>query len=129
MMSSSNQKKRKLTLATYVKRRNGVAFGEAGALLKMLYRSLGADSFAEFWQYWNPIFGYYLGRHVFVPLKNWLPPAIALIVTFIFCGALHDLVTTLVRGSIAFLFTPWFFVMGLGVVSGQFIQLNYSRYS
>ena len=94
----------------------------------MLQRSLGARSFAVFWQYWNPVFGYALGRHVFSPLKRVLPPAIALVFTFVVCGAVHDLVTTLVRGSLAFLFTPWFFFLGLGVVAGRLARMDLGRF-
>jgi hypothetical protein len=92
----------------------------------MFFRSLGAGSFAEFWRYWNPIFSYYLGRYVFKPSKRILPPALSLILTFIICGALHDAVSILFRGSFALLFTPWFLFMGLGVVIGNITGLEYS---
>lgn len=94
----------------------------------MLERSLGARSFAVFWQYWNPVFGYTLGRYVYLPLKRFLPPFLALIATFVVCGAFHDLVTTLVRGSLAFLFTPWFFFLGIGVVLGRLLRMDLSGY-
>jgi D-alanyl-lipoteichoic acid acyltransferase DltB (MBOAT superfamily) len=82
----------------------------------MLHRSFGARSFANFWQHWNPIFGYYLGSYVFVPLKRWLPPWAALVLTFVVTGIIHDVVTMAVRRDIAFLFTPWFLFLGAGVV-------------
>ncbi|MAU08547.1 MAG: acyltransferase [Anaerolineaceae bacterium] len=105
-----------LTLAQYVEYRNGVPLGAPGSLQIMLNRSLGASTFKRFWQYWNPIWGYALGRYIFAPIKRFLPAGIALILTFIASGALHDLATTLVRGSLAFFFTPWFFLMSLIVV-------------
>jgi hypothetical protein len=123
-----NETGRKLTLAYYVRRRNGVPLGAAGSLRNMLHRSLGAGTFAEFWRYWNPIFGYYLGRYVNAPLKHWLPPALSLVITFVVCGALHDAVGSAVRGSAVFLFTPWFFFMGLAVVIGQATGLNYAGF-
>jgi hypothetical protein len=92
----------------------------------MLERSLGAGSFAEFWRYWNPIWGYYLGRYVFRPSKRVLPPALALIVTFVVSGALHDMATAAVRGSAAFLFTPWFFFMALGLLLGESVHMDLS---
>jgi D-alanyl-lipoteichoic acid acyltransferase DltB (MBOAT superfamily) len=94
----------------------------------MLRRSFGASSFAGFWRHWNPIFGYTLGRYVFAPAKRVLPPAAALVFTFVVCGAVHDLVTTLVRGSWAFLFTPWFFFLGIGVVLGRLARMDLGRY-
>jgi hypothetical protein len=93
----------------------------------MLHRSLGAGTFAGFWRYWNPVFGYYLGRYVYSPSRSFLPRPAALVVTFVFCGALHDLVTTAVRGSVAFFFTPWFFLMSLGVVLGSAVGLDFSH--
>ena len=85
----------------------------------MLHRSFGARSFAGFWQYWNPIFGFCLGKFVFAPLKKVFPSSISLILTFVVTGIIHDLVTMAVRKDIAFLFTPWFFFLGIGVVLGK----------
>ncbi len=53
---------RSLTLGQYVQHRNGVPLGDGKSLQNMLHRSLGAASFAGFWQYWNPIWGYGLGK-------------------------------------------------------------------
>ena len=124
----SQSLRRKLTMAEYILRRNGVPMGAPGSLRNMLHRSLGARSFAVFWQYWNPVFGYTLGRYVFSPSKRVLPPPVALVFTFVVCGALHDLVTTLVRGSPAFLFTPWFFFLALGVLAGRRAALDLGRF-
>jgi uncharacterized membrane protein (GlpM family) len=115
-------------LRDYVRRRNGVPLGAPGSMRNMFSRSFGASSFAGFWRYWNPIFGYGLGRYVFAPLKGFLPPAFALIATFVVCGALHDLVTMAVRGSWTALFTPWFFFLGAGVVLGNRVEMNLSAW-
>ncbi len=93
----------------------------------MLRRSLGASSFAGFWRYWNPIWGYYLGRYVFRPSKRLLPRALAVVVTFTVSGALHDLATSAARGSAAFLFTPWFFLMSLGLLLGEALHMDLSH--
>lgn len=119
--------RRKLTLAHYVHRRNGVPLSASGSLRNMLYRSLGAGSFASFWLYWNPIFGYYLGKYVYAPLQRILLPEIALVTTFMVCGAIHDAVTIAVRGSFIFLITPWFFFLGLGVVLSRRAKMNFSN--
>lgn len=92
----------------------------------MLERSLGAGTFAGFWRHWNPVFGYYLGRYIDSPLRRVLPRSAALIVTFVACGALHDLVTMSIRGSMTFLFTPWFFLLGSGVVIGRWAGWNFT---
>jgi len=46
--------------------------------------------------------------------------------TFVVCGALHDLVITAVRRSETFLFTPWFFLLGVGVVFGRAVGMDFS---
>ena len=117
---------RGLTLSQYILRRNGVPAGARGSLRNMFYRSLGASTFAGFWRHWNPAFGYVLGRYVFVPLKFAIPSELALITTFVVCGALHDLVAAAVRGSAVFLFTPWFFFLGVGVLLGHICGLDLS---
>jgi D-alanyl-lipoteichoic acid acyltransferase DltB (MBOAT superfamily) len=113
-----------MTLGQYIRRRNGVPVGASGSLRNMLHRSLGAGSFAVFWQYWNPVFGYGLARYVQSPLLRVVPPAVAVLVTFVVCGALHDLVTMAIRGSATFLFTPWFLLLGVGVVAGRAIGMD-----
>jgi hypothetical protein len=119
--------RRRLTLAEYVRRRNGVPVGSSGSLRNMLRRSLGARSFAVFWQYWNPVFGYGLARYVHSPLLRVTTPAAAIIVTFAVCGALHDLVTTAVRGSPTLFFTPWFSLLGIGVILGRAVGMDLSN--
>ena len=108
-----------LTLSQYVEFRNGVPLGDSKSFSNMLHRSLGAASFAEFWQYWNPIWGYGLGKYVYVPARRILPRAAAFIATFIVSGAIHDLATMVVGRSFAFLFTPWFFLLGVGAGFGD----------
>jgi len=126
-VSTLIRKKRKgLTLAQYVKRRNGVPLGAKGSLENMLYRSFGAGSFAKFWHYWNPIWGYALGKYINAPLQRFMPVMLAVIITFTASGAIHDAVATLVRGKVAILFTPWFFFMSLIVVGGDAMNLDYS---
>ncbi len=113
-----------LTLARYVRFRNGVPLGAAGSLYNMLYRSLGAPSFSVFWQYWNPIFGYVLGKYVYRPANSILPTAVALLVTFVVCGMFHDMFATLVAGRIVYVCTLWFFFLGLGVLLSRLMKMD-----
>ena len=55
-----------------------------------------------------------------------MSPAFALVLAFIVSGAIHDLVTMAVRGDLAFLFTPWFFFLGLGVIGGRAMHMDLS---
>jgi hypothetical protein len=117
-----------LNLSNYVKRRNGVPLGHRDSLRNMLYRSLGAGKFSIFWQYWNPIWGYYLGKYIFKPLKLIFPPALSLIITFVVCGFIHDLVVMLLKWKFILFLSPWFLFMGLAVVLGEYAKIDYSRY-
>ena len=114
-----------ITLSAYVERRNGVQLGSRGSLTAMLHRSLGADTLAGFWRYWNPIWGYYLAKYVNAPLRRLMPPALAVIATFVVSGAIHDVAITAVRRSPTFLFLPWFGIVGLTVVLTSRLRLRY----
>ena len=94
----------------------------------MLRRFFGARSFDGFWRHWNPIFGYYLGTRVFVPLKRVLPASVALVPTFVVTGMIHDAVTMAVRKDIAFLFTPWFFFLGIGALIAKATRMDAGGY-
>lgn len=126
--SQRKQSWQDITLAQYVERRNGVPLGDSKSLQNMLKRSFGATSFAGFWQYWNPIWGYGLGKYVHSPLRRILPPIAAFIMTFIISGSIHDLATMVIRQSVAFLFTPWFFLLGVGAVLGRAVGMDLSDY-
>jgi hypothetical protein len=121
------QPKQNLTLRQYVHLRNGVPLGDGKSLRNMLHRSFGAASFVAFWQYWNPIWGYGLGKYVYAPLRRILPPAAAVILTFIISGGIHDLATMAVSRSFAFLFTPWFFLLGVGAVLSRAVGMDLGK--
>jgi len=118
-----------LNLSDYVKRRNGVPLGNSNSLRNMLCRSLGARNFSIFWQYWNPIWGFYLGKHLFKPLKLILPQALSLIITFTVCGFIHDLAIMLSQWKFILLLTPWFLFMGLSVILSNYAKIDYSKFS
>ncbi len=117
-----------ITLSEYVKKRNGVALGASGSMTNMLKRSLGASSFYLFWQYWNPIWGYYLSCKVMKPLSHLFPLWLAIILTFAVSGALHDLAITLVKWKFTFLFTPWFSLMSFIVLATKKLGISYREY-
>lgn len=116
-----------MDLNQYIKKRNGVSIGSAGSLRNNLFRALGAKNFSTFWNYWNPIFGYYLGKFIFKPLKKTLPASISLVFTFVFCGLVHDSVTMIVRGKISMFFTIWFLFMSFAVLITRFLKHNFSK--
>ena len=115
-----------ISLSAYVKKRNGVALGASGSMRNMFKRSLGADSFYLFWRYWNPIWGSYLSRYVMKPMLHFLPAWLAVFLTFAVSGAIHDMAVTVVNLKWTFFFTPWFFLMGIIVVFGRLVKLDYA---
>lgn len=118
-----------LTLLQYVKKRNGVPLGASHSMRNMLARSLGAQSFAVFWHYWNPIWGYYLSRFVMRPLRTFLPLSFATLITFVVSGALHDLAVSLVKWHVVIFFTPWFAFMGLAVIFSSKMGISYAGFA
>jgi D-alanyl-lipoteichoic acid acyltransferase DltB (MBOAT superfamily) len=101
----------------YAARRTGLPVGSRGELRQNLYRAFTASSFGRFWQIWNPLFGFYLQLWLYRPLQRRLPQSLALWLTFVGNGMLHDAVTMLVRQDVALFFTPWFALMGAYVLA------------
>jgi hypothetical protein len=118
-----------LSLSEYVKKRNGVPLGDSHSMRNMLSRSFGAKSFAVFWHYWNPIWGYYLSRNVMRPLNAFLPGSLAIFITFIVSGALHDIVVSLAKWNSVVFFTPWFGLMGLAVIGLSKMGVSYGHFA
>lgn len=117
-----------MTLSQYVEKRNGVPMGAPYSLRNMLQRSLGAGSFARFWHYWNPIWGYYLARYVLKPSRQFLPAPLAVVFTFFISGLLHDIAVSLVKWQLIFVFSTWFTLLGIIVVISQHFAVNYDRF-
>ncbi|WP_334050473.1 acyltransferase [Alteromonas gracilis] len=121
--------KSKLSLAQYVKKRNGVPLGASDSMKNMLSRSFGASSFPVFWRYWNPIWGYYLSRNVMRPVANFLPISLATFITFLVSGALHDIAVSIIKWKTILFFTPWFGLMGLMVIGSKGAGISYGHVS
>ena len=118
-----------VSLAQYVKKRNGVPLGASGSMRNMLFRAFGARSFQVFWRHWNPIWGYYLSRDIMRPLANFLPISLATLVTFLVSGALHDIAVSIIKWKIVLFFTPWFGLMGLLVIVSKAVGISYGQFS
>ena len=118
---------RAMSLGDYVQRRTGVPLGGAGSPGAMLQRSLGARSFAAFWQHWNPVWGYGLGRFVYAPARRLVPAPVAVLVTFLVSGLLHDAAATLVRGTPTLVATPWFLLLALVVLASRATGMDLTR--
>ena len=69
-----------MTLSEYVGRRIGR--DARSQVINLLARPFGAETLAGFWQYWNPVFGYYLGYYFYRPLVSIVPRPVAVVSTF-----------------------------------------------
>jgi hypothetical protein len=78
-----------MTLTNYIEQRLGRTASEQA--INFLARPFGADSFAGFWRYWNPVWSYYLGYFCYRPLRSVVPRPLAAWLTFLVCGFVHDL--------------------------------------
>jgi hypothetical protein len=112
------------TLDAYIAHRLGR--GGAVQLRNFLVRPFGAPTFAGFWRFWNPVYGYVLLFFVYRPLRRWLPHPIASWLTFLVCGfCLHDLVGWLLAGRVrAPEMTLMFGAFGLQAVVGERLGLS-----
>jgi len=116
-----------IDLRTYVLRRNGVPLGHRKSLQNMLHRSLGSGHFAGFWNYWNPIWSYYLSYYLYLPLRKVLPRGLALFLTFVGSGFIHDLVIIGLRQEFVLVLSPWFALMASLVLPGRALNWNYKH--
>ncbi len=110
---------------------------EVDMLKEMLVRSFGANSFHEFWHYWNPVYGYYLYYKCYKPLKKHLPRQLCVILTFAASGFfLHDLpfgwwirfFHYLQTGDFPIPFvTIWFTLMGAVTLTTRAVKADFGK--
>ena len=120
----------------YVRLRLGNAVG-AGALLgEMFVRSFTAQTLQDFWRYWNPVYGYFLLKYIYGPMRRILPSSLSAILTFAFSGLfLHDIVggwfvTSLAQGILRPpMVTMWFVLLAITMLLGESMGLRFSRIS
>ena len=114
-----------MTLSEYVLKRNGVPLGAKGSLPNNLKNALGAGNNADFWKHWNPIWGYYLAKFIYLPLGLHVPKWLATLASFAVSGALHDFTVGLLGIAWQSLFTCWFLVMGFFLIVSRGLQFEY----
>ena len=116
-----------MTLSEYVLKRNGVPLGAKGSLPNNLRYALGAGNNSDFWKHWNPIWGYYLAKFIYLPLGQRVPNWLSTLTSFAVSGALHDLAVGLFGIAWQSLFTWWFLVMGLFLVGSRRLRIEYGE--
>jgi len=104
--------------------------GSSNQLKNWFERSWGARSFADFWRFFNPVYGYYLSYYAYRPLRRFVPRALAMWLTFIVSGfLLHDLVGWALGWRIRFPeMTLVFALLGLGAVASEALHMDMSRW-
>jgi hypothetical protein len=120
---------KKYSLSEYVKYRTGVALGAKGSLVNVFKRSFGAGSIQEFWQYWNPIWGYYLAILIYHPSRKFLPKYLDILITFLVSGLIHDFAVWVFKGKFSLLITLMFLFFSLGLIISEVFKINYSGFS
>jgi hypothetical protein len=101
-------------------------------LINWLAKPFGASSFAGFWRYWNPVFGYYLRYAVYQPLRRYVPRWLAVWLTFGVCGVVHGLIALVLArlsGQRAYfwLAVVSFVFLGLAVVGTEALGIRFTR--
>jgi len=105
-------------------------------LKSMFVKAFEAKSAKEFWNYWNPVFGYFMLFYFYKPLTNKVPRAIRVIATFTVSGFfLHDLLLWwpfcwMIAYKTHFPFgTVWFIFLAIIMLLLEKIGFNTEKYS
>lgn len=100
----------------------------------MFFRPFTAPSFALFWRYWNPLYGYCLSRYIYRPCLVIFPRSLSVVLTFAFCGFfLHDIFGWTAYAARSGHLTPphnttvWFTIIALGLVISEKLDLRFDR--
>ena len=59
--------------------------------INFLAKPFVAKTLTRFWQYWNPVWNYFLYCYCYRPCSKFLPRWLCVPATFLICGLLHDL--------------------------------------
>lgn len=117
--------RRRVPYSVYARRRLGNASNEWEGIRTMFRRSFTAPTLAGFWRQWNPVFSYYLYYGCYRPLSRFLPRALALLLTFMASGAVHDFFATLARWRLSLTFTLIFALFGLLVIGSEGLGIRF----
>src|ERR1700752_2708316 len=119
-----------ITLTQHINHRLGSTPKEQA--INFLAKPFGAKSLTEFWQYWNPVWNYYLYYYCHKPLRKYLPRWLCVLVTFFVCGLVHDLPIGIVSYATAgrppfFTITLFLTLNGVLVVLTEELNIKLTR--
>jgi hypothetical protein len=120
-----SQRDRAVTVRQYVDRRIG-----PGPAWRQTYEVLVvpflAESLSEFWRRWNPVWGYWLARLFYQPLRSRIPRPVAVLLTFVASGVVHNLLAVLLTGRLSLFTTLFFALLGSGVVIADLLHVRFT---
>jgi hypothetical protein len=121
-----------MTVEEYIKYRTGSI--DLLKVIRVIFtKPFKASSLRKFWWYWNPGYGYYLLFYCYRPLRTLLPHSLALILTFLICGFLHDIlylvpIAIMDGGKIPLPFvTTWFLLISIGIIISEYMRINFKN--
>lgn len=99
----------------------------------MFKKAFQAKTYREFWWYWNPTYGFFLGKYIYKPLRKYLPKSISVVFTFLVCGLiLHDLPIVLILLFLTGILLPFpitifFTILGLINITSIKYKLTFNK--
>ena len=128
-----DQGRRRRAAAVSLRKYLNLRLGSQGGLkawFNFFIKPFGARSFAEFWRLWNPVYGYFLIYYCYRPLREVVPRPAAVMLTLATCGfVLHDLPAwAFTRRVLPPGATITFILLGLGVIAGEALHMDLSKW-
>lgn len=120
-----------MTLEEYTYYRTGTT--KVSLMIRnMFFKPFVSSSFRSFWKYWNPSWGYFLLFYCYKPIKTIFPHWASLIITFLICGLLHDLIyiIPMMMNEVEFVFpfiTVWFLIIIIGILLTEYLQIDFNK--
>ena len=118
-----------MTIEEYIQYRTGAS--KISLIVRnMFVKPFFSLSLRSFWKYWNPGFGFYLLYYCYKPIRKIMPHWISMIITFLICGLLHDLiyvVPMMIMNGGGFIFpfiTVWFLIIAIGVLISEIVEID-----
>ena len=121
-----------MTVEEYIQYRTGET--EIPLIIRnMFFKPFVSSSFRSFWNYWNPGYGYFLLFYCYKPMRNIFPHSISLIITFLICGLLHDILyifPIIIVDGVRFIFpfiSVWFLIIAVGILITEYFQITFRK--
>lgn len=121
-----------MTVEEYIQYRTGAS--KVSLIVRNIFtKPFFSSSLRSFWKYWNPGFGFYLLYYCYKPMWKILPHWTSMIITFLICGLLHDIIyiaPMLIMNGGEFIFpfiTIWFFIIAIGVLLSELFQNDFKN--